>query len=552
VSEANPQQPDADQHRAMAERCLTLGLAYWYVKAGSHDLTEPQDGGNRGDRGSRGDGGRWLRSAVVRDRVWSLGVGWLEEDNPQPVQIEPGCWAFASKSMENRRVVGVVIALRFEPSMFEGSWFKSVCRKVGADPQQARNDLSIYTGAVGANVNTISATLRQSMQDHAQISRDTDAIDQFSEQLLNTYEETNLLFRIARMMNNLEDPGDLIPTFCNQILPVLPFRWIAVRFWKHRRKIKGLTDRLVVAGELPCENQVFDQVVIEQFEDNTHEDWTRLLEPSAEGITGLIDSEVVVQQVTHDGEVVGVLLAGNKAGDCPMQSDVTSGEMMFLEAATNLLGVFHENLARFDEQKQLFMGTLQALTASIDAKDQYTRGHSERVAYLGAKLAKVMGMDSNEIERVHTTGLVHDVGKIGVPEAVLSKAGKLTDEEFDLIKLHPVTGYNILKGIPTIDPILPGVLYHHERWDGRGYPEGLKGEDIPQIGRLLALADTFDAMSSTRSYRPSMPRTAVLEEIRRCAGTQFDPSLAPLFVDLDFSGYDRLVAKHGAASRSAA
>ncbi len=543
MNQANPQQPDADRHDAITARCKALRMACWHIHAGSQDLSVPQDGG---------DGGRWLRAAMVRERVWSLGVSWLEDDNPQPVQIESGCWVFPTVEIESRRVVGIVIALRFESSVFEGSWFKSVCHKVGVDPAKAQDDLTCYTGIGKADTQMLTTTLSQSVQDHAQISRDAGAIDEFSEQLLDTYEETNLLFRIARMMNSLEDPSDLIPTFCHQLLPVLPFRWIAVRFWASKRNIKGLTDRLVVAGELPCETDAFDRVVVDQLGDHTQADWTRLLEPSSDGIAGLVGSEVIVQQITHDGEVVGVLLAGNKAGSCPMESDVTSGEMMFLEAASNLLGVFHENIARFDEQKQLFMGTLKALTAAIDAKDQYTRGHSERVAYMGAMLAQAMGMDAKEIERVHTTGLVHDVGKIGVPEAVLCKTGKLTDEEFGLIKLHPVTGYNILKGIPTIDAILPGVLYHHERWDGRGYPEGLKEKDIPQIGRILALADTFDAMSSTRSYRPAMPRETVLEEIRNCAGTQFDPALAPLFVKLNFSGYDRLVAKHGAAARAAA
>ncbi len=543
MTQATPEQPDAGRHSDLAKRCRSLRLACWHIQAGSEHLIEPQD---------PGDGGRWLRSAAVRDRVWALGVRWLVEEDPQPVELEPGCWALPAVGFENRRVTGVVIGVTFEPGVFEGPWFGSGCQKAGVDPAVARTDLDRYTVKGPADSTLLTAALRQSVQDQAQICRDAETIDQFSEQLLDTYEEMNLLFRIARMMNSLDDPEDMIPTFCNQILPVLAFQWIVVRFWEHRCKIPGLTGRLVVAGELPCDTDTFNRVVVDQFEDKTRDDWTRLLEPSSQGIAAMVGSEVVVEQVTHDDEVVGVLLAGNKAGACPMESDVTSGEMMFLEAAANLLGVFHENIARFDEQKQLFMGTLQALTASIDAKDEYTRGHSERVAYMGARLAEAMGMDAKEVELVHTIGLVHDVGKIGVPEAVLCKAGKLTDEEFDQIKRHPVIGYNILKGIPTIDPILPGVLHHHERWDGRGYPHGLKGESIPQIGRLLALADTFDAMSSTRSYRPAMPRETVLEEIKNCSGTQFDPALAPLFIELDFSGYDRLVAKHGAAARSAA
>jgi HD-GYP domain-containing protein (c-di-GMP phosphodiesterase class II) len=543
VNELNAPQPGTDPDDAMAQRSRAIRMACWRVGVGAQRLFEPQDGA---------DGGRWLRAAVVRDRIWSLAKRWLQEPDPEPAELEPGCWALPFVEYENRRVTGVVVALTFEPGLFDSPWFASVCRKAGADPARARDDLACYTGPGRADLPLLTAALGQSAQDHAQTLRDAEAIDQFSEQLLDTYEETNLLFRLARMMNSLDDPQDLIPTCCHQILPVLRFKWIAVRFWERDRKIKGLTGRLVVAGELPCDEDTFDRVLVDQFADKTRGDWTRLLEPASGGIAELVGSEVVVDQVTHDGEVVGVLLAGNKAGSCPMQSDVASGEMMFLEAVSNLMGVFHENIARFDEQKQLFMGTLHALTASIDAKDEYTRGHSERVAYMGARLAEAMGMDAKAVERIHTTGLVHDVGKIGVPEAVLCKAGKLTAEEFDQIKRHPRIGYDILKGIPTIDPILPGVLHHHERWDGKGYPEGLKGEDIPQVGRILALADTFDAMSSTRSYRPAMPRETVLKEIRNCAGTQFDPGLAPLFVELDFSGYDRLVAIHGAAARSAA
>jgi len=543
VSQDHPQQHGAERHGAMIERCRSLRLAHWYVKAGSQDLVVPQD---------NGDAGRFLRSAQLRERLWSLGEAWLEDRDPQPVKIEPGCWAFPAVEYEKRRVVGVLIGVRFETNVSEEPWFASVCRKVGADTNQVKDGLTPYTGIDKTDPATVTSALNRAMEDHTQISLDAEAIDQFSEQLLNTYEETNLLFRIARLMNSLEDPAELIPTCLNQIHPVMEFKWIAVKFWVNQRYIKGLTGRLFIAGEPPCGNDDFERALVNEMSERTSNNWTRLLEPTDPGLGSLLGSEVVVEQITHDDEVVGVLLAGNKAGTCAMESDVTSGEMMFLEATSNLMGVFHENITRFDEQKQLFMGTLQALTASIDAKDEYTRGHSERVAYLGAQLAEVIGMDNKEVELIHTTGLVHDVGKIGVPEAVLCKSGKLSDEEFDQIKRHPEIGYNILKGIPTIDNILPGVLHHHERWDGQGYPHGLKDESIPQIGRILALADTFDAMSSTRSYRPAMPREAVIEEIINCSGTQFDPELVPFFVKLDFSGYDQLVAKHGAAARSAA
>lgn len=493
-----------------------------------------------------------MRAVMLRERVWTFGREWINNERSEPVELAPGCWLFPAIQKKNRRVSGVLIGMTFEPRVFSGKWFASICRKIGADARETRDALSAYTWPDSVDMPLLTGAYNQTVADYTQSYDSTEAIDLFSEQLLSSYEETNLLFRLARLMNGLNDPAELIPTCCNQIQPILPFRWIAVKFWERERRVSGLTGRLVLAGELPCDISAFERNVTDQFGDKRIGDWTRLLDPSSGGIAGMVGSEVVLEQITHDNEVVGVLLAGNKRGSCPMESDVASGEMMFLEATANLMGVFHENISRFDEQKQMFMGTLTALTASIDAKDEYTRGHSERVAYLGAQLAKAMGKDLKAVELIHTTGLVHDVGKIGVPESVLCKAGKLTDDEFEQIKRHPTIGYHILEGIPLIGPVLPGVLHHHERWDGRGYPAKLAGKDIPEVGRMLALADTFDAMSSTRSYRPAMPRKAVLEEIHRCAGTQFDPALVPLFIDLDFSEYDRMVQHHQRRSGFAA
>jgi HD-GYP domain-containing protein (c-di-GMP phosphodiesterase class II) len=168
------------------------------------------------------------------------------------------------------------------------------------------------------------------------------------------------------------------------------------------------------------------------------------------------------------------------------------------------------------------------------------------VAHLAAALAVAAGLDEEQAERIRVAGLVHDVGKIGVPEAVLCKTGKLTDEEYALIKEHPEIGYHILEDIPQLDDVLPGVLYHHERFDGRGYPEGRCGPDIPQIARIIGLVDSFDAMSSNRTYRAAMERARVMQELRANAGTQFDPELVEAFMKIDLRHYDELVARHHA------
>jgi HD-GYP domain-containing protein (c-di-GMP phosphodiesterase class II) len=192
----------------------------------------------------------------------------------------------------------------------------------------------------------------------------------------------------------------------------------------------------------------------------------------------------------------------------------------------------------------MFLGMLEAITSSIDAKDRYTCGHSRRVALLTRQLAEAAGLDAPTVQRMHIAGLVHDVGKIGVRESVLCKQGQLTDGEFEEIRRHPDIGWGILKDIPNFDDILDGVRYHHERWDGGGYPSRLAGEDIPMPARLIALADAFDAMCSSRTYRSAMDREAVLQEINQNAGTQFDPTLVPHFLKLDFSEWAQLIEDH--------
>ncbi len=529
--------------KALAERCEVLRLACWYLPASTNDLNPPA---------ADDSAAKLLTSSALRDRVSQHIESWLSQEETSAVEIEAGCWLLPVVLRKRRRVTAIVAGITFGAGVFDSAWFADLCQAAQIDPQQGREALAKYTWPGNVDLNLLTGAFEKAVEDHTQAESSAAIMDDFSEQLLETYEQTNLLFRLARYMNSLEDPKELIPTCCSQILPIFPFRWIAVKFWEQGHQVKGLTGRQFVTGELPCDSDEFEKAVIQQFSMNGEGDWTRLIEPGNGRVADLVGSEVIVETIKHDTEVVGVLMTGNKRGSCPMESDVTSGEMLFFEAASNMIGVFHENIARFEDLKDMFKGTLRALTAAIDAKDPYTRGHSERVAYLAARLAEKMGLDKPEVERVHTTGLVHDVGKIGVPGHVLSKPGRLTDEEFGLIKRHPSIGYEILKDIPALETMLPGVLHHHERWDGRGYPHGLAGEDIPMLGRILALADTFDAMSSTRSYRPALPRETVLNEIRDCAGTQFDPKLAPLFVELDLSEYDRLVEAHRSLSVFAA
>jgi HD-GYP domain-containing protein (c-di-GMP phosphodiesterase class II) len=189
---------------------------------------------------------------------------------------------------------------------------------------------------------------------------------------------------------------------------------------------------------------------------------------------------------------------------------------------------------REQRNNQLLQSYFMTLAAALDARDTYTAGHSTRVAQFSVQIGRLDGWPERDIDLLHKTALLHDIGKIGVRDAVLLKEGRLTDEEFDQIKLHPVLGENILKQIEPADAmadLLPGVRSHHERYDGKGYPDGLAGTDIPLFGRAIAIADAFDAMTSDRPYRKGMTYERAISIIEEGKGTQWDPKLAQLFIE---------------------
>ena len=179
-----------------------------------------------------------------------------------------------------------------------------------------------------------------------------------------------------------------------------------------------------------------------------------------------------------------------------------------------------------------YMQIVQALAASVDAKDKYTHGHSSRVAAYSREIARRAGWSEMELDDIYMMGLLHDVGKIGISDAIINKAGRLTDEEFAAIKTHPAVGAEILGKIDDLPELKVGARWHHERWDGRGYPDGLKGNEIPEVARIIAVADTYDAMTSNRSYRALMPQERVRAEIARCSGSQFDPRFADIMLGM--------------------
>ncbi|MEM9192983.1 MAG: HD domain-containing phosphohydrolase [Myxococcota bacterium] len=204
------------------------------------------------------------------------------------------------------------------------------------------------------------------------------------------------------------------------------------------------------------------------------------------------------------------------------------GQRKLLTLVSNRAAAAIENAKLYEDLKATFHQTIKGLASAIDKMDRYTSGHSERVAAYAQILAIKLGLSEEDIEIVRQSALMHDVGKIGCVMN-LNKPGKLSQEEYQIFKNHPGFGKDILEPITFLHPLIPGVHLHHERWDGQGYPLGLKGQDIPLIARIISVADTYDAMTSDRAYRKALPHEVAVAEIQRCANSQFDPDFAAEF-----------------------
>jgi HD-GYP domain-containing protein (c-di-GMP phosphodiesterase class II) len=247
-------------------------------------------------------------------------------------------------------------------------------------------------------------------------------------------------------------------------------------------------------------------------------------------------------EVAKENHTYGWLMAVNKKAASRESSYPTSVnqaqstsfgtfEAGLLGAAASCMASQSRNRELFEAQENLLTGTVRAVINAIDAKDPYTCGHSDRVASYAKSVAARLGATAEECERIYMTGLLHDVGKIGIPDSILGKTGKLTPEEYAVIKKHPEIGHTILKHLKLLDYVLPGVLYHHEAVDGTGYPMGLVGEEIPLAGRILAVADAYDAMTSHRPYRQGMASEKAESILREESGKMWDSDIVAIFLE---------------------
>lgn len=471
---------------------------------------------------------------------------------PTLIELWPGMWVVPLPERRRRRIGASQITSVRHVAMLVGhglmtcEQFRSVCDSRRVDYLATVARVSTEDLLSAREANRVATTLYWIHEDACEIDRRNSEVQTVSKQLGESYEEISLLYKLSANMTVNQPPAEFLNNACRELQQVLGLRWLALQMGDDSRRIGALRGMTFAAGshapplnKLRAAGRQLLAVRPDLAEPIIVDDTSTL----GIDILPTLTRELLAVPLSRDGVTYGLLFGGDKTDRTTQLSSVDS---TLCNALANSLAIFIENMMLYEDMQGMFFGTLHALTSSIDAKDSYTHGHSERVALLSRQLAAANGLDAGEVDRVYISGLVHDVGKIGVPESVLCKAGHLTREEYDLIKLHPTIGAEILKDIRQMQDLVPGVLYHHERWDGGGYPSGKAGKDIPLFGRLICLADSFDAMTSNRTYRQALTREQAINEILRCAGSQFDPELAAIFAELDFGPFYDMMQRHHA------
>lgn len=350
-----------------------------------------------------------------------------------------------------------------------------------------------------------------------------------AEALTIKFEELSLIHQLSEQLKLSEDSGAICQSLLEELAPCIRADAIAIDLYADEEMEHAA--ELYAAGSLKDDDlirRIADHAIGQVADDSS----LRWVEDSIAIVNhpnpnAPADVRCVVVPVHRQGHALGRMIAIRSKQD--MEFGTIEADLM--KSTSMMLGVHVINQRQYREMQQMFEGTIQSLVSALDAKDAYTCGHSSRVAELAVELASRLGFDEEGINRIRMAGILHDIGKIGVDDSVLRKPGKLTDEEFEQIKQHPVLGYEILQGIRQFKKILPAVRHHHESWNGSGYPDGLAGQAIPRDAQVLAVADAFDAMSSDRPYRSGMPIDKVVSIFEEGRGVQWAADVVDVLIE---------------------
>jgi len=358
-------------------------------------------------------------------------------------------------------------------------------------------------------------------------------VSSLSGNLSETYEEISLLYRLTQKLKISASDEELGLIALAWLQEVLPATALAIQFAPLAQE-DGSLDHSVRAkpvllsrGDCPVDDEQFSTLLehLGSAEANRPLVANRTLTEQDDWPCPRVRQMIAVS-LAEGENLFGWLAAFNHHHE---DAEFGTVEASLLSSVAAILGIHSGNIELYRQQSELMAGIVRALTSAIDAKDPYTCGHSDRVARVAVRLAEELGCDAEALNTTYLSGLLHDVGKIGISDSVLRKPGKLTDEEYEHIKTHSDIGHRILRDLVKLEDVLPVVLHHHESWDGGGYPNQLDAERIPLLARIVAVADSFDAMGSDRPYRKGMPDEKIDQIFRSGAGQQWDPEVIDAF-----------------------
>ncbi len=342
-------------------------------------------------------------------------------------------------------------------------------------------------------------------------------MESLAEALTVKYEELTLIHQLSEQMTLGEDSEIICQSLLSQLTPCINAISLAIDIFADEES--QIDAALYLAGEArdPDWIRAVAQQVVFQAHGDTDPATAKRIAISNAPSGAAMQVRGIVVPIVRQGTFLGQMIAVRSLG----RDEFGTVEADLMNSTSMMLGAHLVNQRQYQEMQQMFEGTIQSLVSALDAKDAYTCGHSSRVSELAVEIAARLGYDEDRLQTIRMAGILHDIGKIGIEDSVLLKPGRLTAEEYEKIKQHPVLGYEILRGIRPFRKILPGVRHHHESWDGRGYPDGLAGDAIPRDAQILAVADAFDAMTSDRPYRDGMPMDKVIAIFHHGRGSQW-------------------------------
>jgi HD-GYP domain-containing protein (c-di-GMP phosphodiesterase class II) len=360
-------------------------------------------------------------------------------------------------------------------------------------------------------------------------------LDQMTDQLSQAYDEINLLYRFGRVLQPDESFAASAERLLGETAELVERR--ALIFWQPETEKAAWS----IGPELETTPALRWVCETRPALEGIHADFARQMRAGGAAGPNRVSGCVRAPQGTIDYVVAAVhtrsALTGFVGAFRPSEAEpFETGELRLLECLAQELSNTATTRDLLRELREMLFNTVRGLVAAIDAKDEYTRGHSERVFHLSVRIGERLRLPPEQLQTLSWGSLLHDIGKIAIQHQILNKPARLTDEEYRTIQSHPERGCRVLEPIPQLRSVLPAIRHHHERVDGRGYPDGLAGEAIPLLARIIAVADTYDAITSTRAYREARSVAYACEQIAQGAGTQFDAGVARAFLEMAAEG----------------